>query len=56
MRENTSGFALASPNMFKKALYKLRKDLNSGEWDTKIWFPEKTRLFDAGFRFTGFTK
>jgi ubiquinone/menaquinone biosynthesis C-methylase UbiE len=56
MRENTSGFALASPEHVQKGLVKLRKDLNSGEWDKKYGFLKKLDCFDAGFRFIRFTK
>ena len=56
MRENTSGFALASPECVQKGLSKLQKDLNSGEWDKKYGFLRKLDCFDAGFRFIRFTK
>jgi ubiquinone/menaquinone biosynthesis C-methylase UbiE len=55
MRENTSGFALASPEYVQKGLVKLQKGLSSGEWDKKYGFLRKLDCFDAGFRFIRFT-
>ena len=54
VRQNTSGFALASPSAVQKGLARLKNDLNSGEWDKKYGFLRKQDSFDAGFRFLRF--
>ena len=54
VRQNTSGFALASPSVVTKRLARLQNDLKSGEWDKKYGFLRKRDSFDAGFRFLMF--
>jgi len=50
-RQNTSGFALASPSAVEKGVALLKKDLETGEWDNKYGFIRKQNYFDAGFKF-----
>ena len=56
MRKNTSGFALASPEVVQKGLARLLKDLSTAEWDKKYGFLRNRDSFDAGFRFIRFKK
>ena len=51
MRQNTSGFALASPAVVLQCLSKLQADLQSGEWDKHYGHLRIRSYFDAGFRF-----
>ena len=56
MRQNTSGFALASPAAVERGLKRLQHDLQSGQWDTKYGHLRRRKYFDAGFRFLRFTE
>jgi ubiquinone/menaquinone biosynthesis C-methylase UbiE len=56
MRQNTSGFALASPAAVERGLKRLQLDLQSGQWDSKYGHLRDQEQFDAGFRFLRFTK
>ena len=55
MRQNTSGFALASPATVEGGLKRLQHDLESGQWDSKYGHLRRRKYFDAGFRFLVFT-
>ncbi len=54
MRQNTSGFALAAPEVVQKGLYLLQKDLQSDTWDRHYGQLRNRSHFDAGFRFLKF--
>jgi ubiquinone/menaquinone biosynthesis C-methylase UbiE len=54
MRQNTSGFALASPAVVERGLKRLHHDLQSGQWDSKHGNLRRRKYFDAGFRFLRF--
>ena len=54
MRQNTSGFALASSAVVLQRLSKLQADLKSGEWDKRYGNLRVRPYFDAGFRFLTF--
>ncbi len=51
MRQNTSGFALASPSVVQAGITLLENDLLSGKWDKLNGHLRKQESFDAGFRF-----
>ena len=53
-RQNTSGFASADQNIVNLRLARLRKDLESGSWDTRYRDMRTRSEFDAGFRFVAF--
>jgi ubiquinone/menaquinone biosynthesis C-methylase UbiE len=55
MRQNTSGFALASPAVIERGLKRLQHDLQSGQWDSEHGNLRRRKYFDAGFRFIRFT-
>jgi ubiquinone/menaquinone biosynthesis C-methylase UbiE len=50
-RQNTSGFAMASPAAVQAGLSRLKKDLQSGYWDEKYGYLRNQEEFDAGFTF-----
>jgi ubiquinone/menaquinone biosynthesis C-methylase UbiE len=50
-RQNTSGFALASPVVVQAGLSRLQNDLQSGAWDEKYGYLRNQKEFDAGFTF-----
>jgi ubiquinone/menaquinone biosynthesis C-methylase UbiE len=50
-RKNTSGFALAEPQVVHKGLARLEKDLQSGVWDNRYGHFRNQKEFDAGFTF-----
>ncbi len=54
MRQNTSGFALASPSAVQKGIAILENDLRSGKWDKLNGHLRRQESFDAGFRFVLF--
>jgi ubiquinone/menaquinone biosynthesis C-methylase UbiE len=54
MRQNTSGFALASPTIVERGLKRLQHDLKSGQWDSKYGHLRRRKYFNAGFRFLRF--
>ncbi len=54
MRQNTSGFALASPSAVQAGITLLENDLRSGKWDELYGHLRKQESFDAGFRFLVF--
>jgi ubiquinone/menaquinone biosynthesis C-methylase UbiE len=54
-RQNTSGFALASPAAVERGLKRLQHDLQSGQWDNEYGRLRRRKRFDAGFRFLKFT-
>jgi len=56
MRQNTSGFALASADSVLRGVEKLQSDLQTGEWDRKYSFLRKLDSYDIGFRFIRFKK
>jgi ubiquinone/menaquinone biosynthesis C-methylase UbiE len=51
MRQNTSGFALASPSVVQRGITLLEKDLQSGKWDKLNGHLRRQESLDAGFRF-----
>jgi ubiquinone/menaquinone biosynthesis C-methylase UbiE len=51
MRQNTSGFALASPSVVHRCITLLENDLKSGKWDNLNGHLRRQESFDAGFRF-----
>jgi ubiquinone/menaquinone biosynthesis C-methylase UbiE len=51
MRQNTSGFALASPSVVQRGVTLLENDLQSGKWDKLNGHLRRQESFDAGFRF-----
>ena len=51
MRQNTSGFALASPSAVQAGIALLENDLQSGKWDKVHGHLRSQESFDAGFRF-----
>jgi ubiquinone/menaquinone biosynthesis C-methylase UbiE len=51
MRQNTSGFALASPSIVQRGITLLENDLQSGKWDKVNGHLRRQQSFDAGFRF-----
>ncbi len=51
MRQNTSGFALATPTAVQAGLAGLDSDLKSGKWDELNGGLRGRDSFDAGFRF-----
>jgi ubiquinone/menaquinone biosynthesis C-methylase UbiE len=51
MRQNTSGFALASPSVVHRGITLLENDLKSGKWDRLNGLLRRQESFDAGFRF-----
>jgi ubiquinone/menaquinone biosynthesis C-methylase UbiE len=51
MRQNTSGFALASPSVVQEGIARLEKDLRTGKWDRLNGHLRRRESFDAGFRF-----
>lgn len=51
MRQNTSGFALASPATVKEGIAHLENDLQTGKWDKLNGHLRRQKSFDAGFRF-----
>ncbi|MDD5312839.1 MAG: class I SAM-dependent methyltransferase [Dehalococcoidia bacterium] len=54
MRQNTSGFALASPSAVQEGITLLENDLRTGKWDRLNGRLRKQQSFDAGFRFLQF--
>jgi len=54
MRQNTSGFALASQSAVREGLKRLENDLQSGKWDELNGHLRRQGSFDAGFRFLQF--
>ena len=54
LRQNTSGFALASPSAVQEGLKRLENDLQSGKWDALNGHLRRQESFDAGFRFLQF--
>jgi ubiquinone/menaquinone biosynthesis C-methylase UbiE len=54
MRQNTSGFALASPSAVQEGIRQLENDLKSGRWDALNGHLRKQQSFDAGFMFLSF--
>ena len=54
MRQNTSGFALASSAAVQEGLRHLENDLLSGKWDELNGHLRRQESFDAGFRFLQF--
>lgn len=54
MRQNTSGFALASPSAVQEGITLLQNDLKSGKWDKLNGHLRRREHFDAGFRFLMF--
>jgi len=54
VRQNTSGFAMAEPEIVKLRIAKLEQDLQSGEWDRKHGALRTQSAFDAGFRLLRF--
>jgi ubiquinone/menaquinone biosynthesis C-methylase UbiE len=54
MRQNTSGFTLASREVVDQGVEQLRNDLQSGAWDKKYSSLRIREYFDAGFRFLRF--
>jgi ubiquinone/menaquinone biosynthesis C-methylase UbiE len=54
MRQNTSGFALASLSAVREGLKLLENDLRSGKWDELNGHLRRQKSFDAGFRFLQF--
>ena len=56
IRRNTSGFALAAPDVVERGLKRLQHDLKSGQWDSKYGHLRRRKHFDAGFRFLKFTE
>lgn len=50
-RQNTSGFALASPSVVQAGIALLGNDLQSGKWDKLNSHLRSQESFDAGFRF-----
>ena len=51
MRQNTSGFALASAPVVRRGITLLENDLRSGKWDELNGYLRRKDSFDAGFRF-----
>lgn len=51
MRQNTSGFALASKPVVQRGITLLENDLQSGKWDKINGYLRRKDSFDAGFRF-----
>lgn len=51
MRQNTSGFALASAPVVRRGITLLENDLQSGKWDKLNGYLRTKDSFDAGFRF-----
>jgi len=51
MRQNTSGFALASPTAVEEGITLLENDLRTGKWDNLNGHLRQRESFDAGFRF-----
>lgn len=51
MRQNTSGFALASKPVVQRGITLLENDLQSGKWDKLNGYLRRKDSFDAGFRF-----
>lgn len=51
MRQNTSGFALASPSAVRRGIALLENDLRSGKWDKLNGHLRRQESLDAGFRF-----
>ena len=51
MRQNTSGFALASKRVVQRGINLLENDLRSGKWDKLNGYLRRMDSFDAGFRF-----
>ena len=51
VRQNTSGFALASPSVVQRGINLLGDDLQSGKWDRLNGHLRRQESFDAGFRF-----
>ena len=51
MRQNTSGFALASPSVVQRGIALLEDDLQSGKWDEFNGHLRRQKSFDAGFKF-----
>jgi len=54
MRQNTSGFALASSAAVQEGLRRLENDLQTGKWDELNGHLRRQESFDAGFRFLQF--
>jgi ubiquinone/menaquinone biosynthesis C-methylase UbiE len=54
VRQNTSGFALASPSVVQRGIALLENDLQSGKWDKLNGHLRRQKSFDAGFRFLMF--
>lgn len=54
MRQNMSGFALASSSAVQEGLKRLENDLQSGKWDELNGHLRRQGSFDAGFRFLQF--
>lgn len=51
VRQNTSGFALASPSVVQRGITLLGNDFQSGKWDRINGHLRGQESFDAGFRF-----
>ncbi len=55
MRRNTSGFALAKPEEVRDGLARLKRDLESKEWDRRYGHLRQKESYDLGFRFLRFS-
>jgi len=51
MRQNTSGFALASTSVVQRGITLLENDIQSGKWDKLNGHLRRRESFDTGFRF-----
>jgi ubiquinone/menaquinone biosynthesis C-methylase UbiE len=56
MRCNMSGFALAQAGEVSGGLAKLKRDLESGEWDSRFGHLRQQASLDIGFRFLRFSR
>ncbi|MBU0515046.1 MAG: class I SAM-dependent methyltransferase [Proteobacteria bacterium] len=54
LRRNMSGFALADPEEVRDGLSRLKRDLESKEWDRRYGYLRQKESFDLGFRFLRF--
>jgi ubiquinone/menaquinone biosynthesis C-methylase UbiE len=55
-RRNTSGFAMANPELVQKGLEQLVLDLSNGDWEDRFGRFRNLDENDAGFRFVRFIK
>ncbi|WP_155898040.1 hypothetical protein [Allocoleopsis franciscana] len=51
VRAGISALALANASIVETGVNRLKKDLDSGQWDTKFGEIRKLEAFDAGYRF-----